>query len=79
MRGTFLDIFKAFDKVWDQFIIFKLHQNEISGKLSKPKKLLVLIQTHCRRPILNFCSFDSTKLANEHTADFIKIKNWLYE
>ena len=38
MRGAFLDIFKAFDKVWDQFIIFKLHQNEISGKLSKPKK-----------------------------------------
>ena len=33
MRGVFLDISKAFDKVWREGIIFKLKQNGISGKL----------------------------------------------
>ena len=33
MRGAFLDISKAFDKVWHEAIIFKLKQNGISGKL----------------------------------------------
>ena len=33
VRGAFLDIPKAFDKVWHKGIIFKLQQNEISGKL----------------------------------------------
>ena len=33
MRGIFLDISKAFDKVWHKVIIFKLKQNGISGKL----------------------------------------------
>ena len=33
MRGVFLDISKAFDKVWHKSIIFKLKQNGISGKL----------------------------------------------
>ena len=33
MRGVFLDISKAFDKVWREGIIFKLEQNGISGKL----------------------------------------------
>ena len=35
VRGVFLDISKAFDKVWDDGIIFKLEQNGISGKLHK--------------------------------------------
>ena len=34
-RGIFLDISKAFDKVWHDGIIFKLEQNGISGKLHK--------------------------------------------
>ena len=34
-RGVFLDISKAFDKVWQDDIIFKLTQNEISGNLLK--------------------------------------------
>ena len=33
VRGDFLDISKAFDKVWRKGIIFKLKQNRISGKL----------------------------------------------
>ena len=33
MRGVFLDILNAFDKVWHKVIIFKLKQNGISGKL----------------------------------------------
>ena len=33
LRGVFLDITKAFDKVWREGIIFKLKQNGISGKL----------------------------------------------
>ena len=35
VRGVFLDISKAFDKVWHDGIIFKLEQNGISGKLHK--------------------------------------------
>ena len=33
VRGIFLDISKAFDKVWHTRIIFKLKQSSISGKL----------------------------------------------
>ena len=33
VRGIFLDISKAFDKVWHDGLVFKLHQNGISGKI----------------------------------------------
>ena len=33
VRGVFLDISKAFDKVWHEDLIFKLKQNGISGNL----------------------------------------------
>ena len=33
MRSVFLDISKAFDKLWHKGIIFKLKQNGIFGKL----------------------------------------------
>ena len=33
VKGVFLYISKAFDKVWHEGIIFKLKQNNISGKL----------------------------------------------
>ena len=35
VRGVFLDISKAFDKVWHQGVILKLKQNGISGNLLK--------------------------------------------
>ena len=35
VRGVFLDISKAFGKVWDQGVILKLKQNGISGNLLK--------------------------------------------
>ena len=33
VKDVFLDISKAFNKVWEKGIIFKLKQNGISGKL----------------------------------------------
>ena len=31
--GVFLDIFKAFDRVWDDGLLFKLKQNDVSRNL----------------------------------------------
>ena len=33
VRAVFLDISKAFDKVWHEGLIFKLGRNGVSGKL----------------------------------------------
>ena len=35
VRPIFLDIFKAFDKVWHDGLIFKMRQNGVSGRLIK--------------------------------------------
>ena len=38
VRGVFLEISKAFDKVWHEGLIYKLQKNGISGELMKTKK-----------------------------------------
>ena len=40
VRGVFLDISKAFDRVWHDGLIFKLQENSISGKLLLLKDFL---------------------------------------
>ena len=35
VRGVFLDISKAFDKIWHEGLLLKLNQNGISGNLLK--------------------------------------------
>ena len=56
VRGVFLDISKAFDKVWHDGLIFKLKQNGISGNL------LNLFQNYLKdrkqRVVLNGSSSD---------------------
>ena len=50
VRGVFLDISKAFDKVWHEGLIFKLKQNGISGKLNLIKDFL---KNRKQRVVLN--------------------------
>ena len=51
MRSTFLDISKAFDKVWHEDLIFKLQSYGVDGKLLK---LLEIYATDCQqRVVLN--------------------------
>ena len=54
VRGVFLDISKAFDKVWHNDLIFKLRQNGISGDiinilqdLLRSKKQRVVLNDQC--------------------------------
>ena len=51
IRGVFLDISKAFDKVWHDGIIFKLTQNRISGNLLK--LLRDFLSARIQRVVLN--------------------------
>ena len=51
VRGVFLDISKAFDKVWHQSLHFKLRQNGISGELLNT--LADFLNKRTQRVILN--------------------------
>ena len=51
VRGVFLDISKAFDKVWHQGLHYKLRQNGISGELLNI--LTDFLDSRARRVILN--------------------------
>ena len=51
VRGVFLDISKAFDKVWHQGLHYKLRQNGISGKLLNI--LTDFLDNRTQRVILN--------------------------
>ena len=49
MRGVFVDISKAFDKVWHEGLLFKLSLNGISGNISK---LLGNFLYCCKQPVV---------------------------
>ena len=51
VRGVFLDISKAFDKVWHQGLHYKLRQNGISGKILNI--LTDFLDNRTQRVILN--------------------------
>ena len=51
VRGVFLDISKAFDKVWHEGLIFKLKQNRISGNLQN--LLCDFLRNRKQRVLLN--------------------------
>ena len=50
-RAVFLDISKAFDKVWDQGLLYKLKQNGISGNLLET--LADFLKDRKQRVVLN--------------------------
>ena len=51
VRDVFLDISRAFDKVWHDGLIFKLQENGISGNLLKVSKYFLTNRKH--RILLN--------------------------
>ena len=51
IRGVFLDISKAFDKVWHEGLLLKLKLNGISGILLKI--LQDLLENRYQRDVLN--------------------------
>ena len=51
IRGAFLDISKAFDKVWDEELIYKLRRNGICGNLLQ--SLISFLDSRKQRVLLN--------------------------
>ena len=51
VKGVFLDISKAFDKLWHEGLLLKLNQNVISGNLLKP--LCEFLSSRKQRVVLN--------------------------
>ena len=50
VRGVFLDLFKAFDRVWHDGLLYKLKSNGIDGNLFKLMKSF--LNNRCRRVVL---------------------------
>ena len=67
VRGVFLDISKAFDKVWHDGFIFKLQENRISGNLLKVLKHF--LTNRKQRVVLNGQLFHGIMLRQE----FLKV------
>ena len=61
VRGVFLDISKAFDKVWHNGLIYKLKQNGVSGDLMN--LIIDFLEARKQRIILNgqYSSWESVK------------------
>ena len=61
VRGVFLDISKAFDKVWHNELIYKLKQNGVSGDLMN--LIIDFLDARKQRIILNgqYSSWESVK------------------
>ena len=49
VREVFLDISKAFDKVWHEGLLFKLNQNGISGNLLKLSRNFFSCRKQCSK------------------------------
>ena len=64
VRAVFLDISKAFDKVWHDGLIFKLKQSGISGRLLS--LLENYLQNRKQRVVLNCSHSDYSKLIPEY-------------
>ena len=60
IRAVFLDISKAFDKVWHDGLVFKLKQNGITGNLLKLFKNY--LQDGKQRVVLNCTSSENSLL-----------------
>ena len=60
VKSVFLDLFKAFDKVWHDGLIFKLEQNGIEGQI------IMLLQSYLsdrKQPVvLNGCTSDTCEI-----------------
>ena len=80
VRGVFLDISKAFDKVWHKDIIFKSNQNGVAGNLLNTlEKFLKYrkqrVNSSCKCSTFNMCqrcSRGSSKF-NSRIATFLDI------
>ena len=51
VHGTFLNLLKAFDRVWHDGLLYKLKSNRIDGNLFKLIKLF--LNTRCQWVVLN--------------------------
>ena len=73
VRGVFLDISKAFDKVWHDGLIFKLQENGISDNLLKVLKHF--LTNRKQRVVLNGQSSSWTNVKAGVPQGFILIFN----